>query len=76
MTVREALDGVVDEAFRRQSFGPIEHLFQREEIALAEHRRAVAERVRLEQRWRAVQAALAYECGEMRMPLPTHRHRN
>ena len=46
-----------DEAFRRQSFGPIKHLFRREEIALAAYRKAAADRARLEHRWHAVRAA-------------------
>lgn len=65
MTVREALDSVLDEAFRRQSFAPIEHLFQREETAVAEYQHAAAELARAEQRWCAVRAALAYECEIM-----------
>lgn len=66
MTVREALDSVLDEAFRRQSFGPIEHLLEREETAVAEYRQAAAELARAEQRWCAVRAALAYESKIMR----------
>jgi hypothetical protein len=61
MTVREALDSVLDEAFRRQSFGPIERLLEREETALAEYQQAAAKLARAEQRWCAVRAALAYE---------------
>lgn len=76
MTVRETLDGVLDEAFRRQSFGPIKHLFRREEIALAAYRKAAADRARLEHRWHAVRAALEYECDLMRASPPSHRLRN
>ena len=35
MTLRESLDRVLDEAFRRQSFGPLKGLFRVEEMALA-----------------------------------------
>jgi hypothetical protein len=76
MTVRETLDGVLDEAFRRQSFGPIKHLFRREEIALAAYRKAAADRARLEHRWHAVRAALEYECDLMTTSPPSHRLRN
>jgi hypothetical protein len=51
MTVRETLDSVLDAAFHRQSFGPIEYLFRREETALAEHQRAAAELTRPKHRW-------------------------
>ncbi|ANY83580.1 hypothetical protein BB934_35580 (plasmid) [Microvirga ossetica] len=76
MTIREALDHVLDEAFRRQSFAPLEHLFRREEMALEDYDETVWQMARAEQRWGAVLLALAQECDLMRAGPPTDRRVN
>jgi hypothetical protein len=74
MTVRESLDRVLDDAYRRRCFGPLEHLFQHEEAALAEYGRLTARLAAAEERWCAVRAALAYEREAMTSgPVPRHR---
>lgn len=73
MTIRESPDRVLDDAFRRQSFGPLEHLFHEEETALEEYRRLVERLVSAEAQWFAVQAALAYE-REMMLSVSVPRH--
>ena len=63
MTIRDALDQVLDEAFRRQSFAPLEHLFRREEMALEDYDETVWQMARAQQRWGSVLLALAQEHG-------------
>lgn len=73
MTVREALDRVLDEAFRQQSFAPLEYLFRREELALDDYQETVRQAARVQQHWGAVLLALAHECDPMRMGAGTDR---
>jgi hypothetical protein len=74
MAIRESLDRVLDDAFRRQCFGPLEHLFQKEEAAMAEYGRLAARLAAAEERWCAVRAALAYERDLLASgPVPRHR---
>jgi hypothetical protein len=73
MTIRERLDGVLDDAFRRQSFRPLEHLFREEEAALKAYKHSAARLAAAEERWLAVQAALAYERRMMSGSVPRHR---
>ena len=61
----ESLDRVLDDAFQRQSFGPLEHLFIEEETALEEYRTLVERLAGAKDRWFAVQAALAHEVAMM-----------
>jgi hypothetical protein len=70
MAVRETLDRVLDEAFRRQSFAPLEHLFRREEMALGRYDGALRQMAQARQRWNAVLAAFAHECHVMGSDLP------
>ena len=72
MTIRESLDRVLDDAFQRQSFGPLEHLFIEEETALEEYRHLVERLAGAKERWFAVQAALAYERAMMSDSVPRH----
>ena len=76
MTIRDALDHVLDEAFRRQSFAPLEHFFRREEVALEDYDETVWQMVRAEQHWSAVLLALAQECDLMRAGPATDRRLN
>ena len=73
MTIRERLDGVLDDAFRGQSFGPLEDLFRKEEAALEAYKHSAARLATAEERWLAVQAALAYERRMMSGSVPRHR---
>ena len=76
MTIREALDHVLDEAFRRQSFAPLEHLFRREEMALENYDETVWQMARAEQHWSAVLLAFAQECDLIRVGPPAVRRMN
>jgi hypothetical protein len=60
-SIRETLDQAVELAYRQQSFRPINTLFSEEEAALAAYEQAVADLTEAEERWCAVNAALAYE---------------
>ncbi|HEV2566568.1 MAG TPA: hypothetical protein VGU19_15960 [Microvirga sp.] len=74
MTIRETLDRVLDVAFRRRSFGPLEHLFRDEEAAMEAYELLAARLAAAEERWIALQAALAHE-REMMLSDPVPRHR-
>ena len=76
MTLRESLDRVLDEAFRRQSFGPLKGLFRVEEMALAEYERTAGALAQAVDRWNAVQTALACESHLMRSDLSAPHLRN
>jgi hypothetical protein len=74
MSVRESLDRVLDDAFRRQSFRPLEHLFREEEVAMEAYGRLAMRLAAAKERWLAVQAALALEREAMTSG-PFLRHR-
>ncbi|EIM25379.1 hypothetical protein [Microvirga lotononidis] len=61
MTLREALDGALEEALQRQSFAPLEHLFGAEEAAMAACERLAAALAAAEQRCVLLRVALAHE---------------
>jgi hypothetical protein len=61
MSIRESLEQVLDHAYREQSFGPLDHLFTKEEAALALYEQAAAKLTEAEERWCALRVALAYE---------------
>jgi hypothetical protein len=65
MSVRETLDHVLDEAFLRQSFSPLAHLFREEEAALAVYEDAAVALARAEEWWSAVRGALTLELDLM-----------
>lgn len=60
-TVRETLSHVLEIAYQQQSFGPLNRLFDEEEIALGVYEQAVARVKAVEERWSAMSLALVYE---------------
>jgi hypothetical protein len=73
MTIRERLDRVLDDAFRRQSFGPLEHLFRAEEAALEAYEHSAAKLAAAKARRCAIRTALAQEREMMSGPIPRCR---
>jgi hypothetical protein len=59
--IRETLGQTVDLAYEQQSFGPLGTLFDDEEAALAVYEQAVSTLADAEERWFALNAALARE---------------
>jgi hypothetical protein len=59
--IRETLGQAVDLAYEQQSFGPLGTLFDDEEAALAVYEQAVSTLADAEERWFALNAALARE---------------
>ncbi|RDI57195.1 hypothetical protein DES45_107112 [Microvirga subterranea] len=74
MALRETLDQALEQAYRQQSFGPLEHLFRQEETALAACEALAARLAGAEERWCLMRAALALERA-LAAPgaLPRHR---
>ena len=60
-TIRETLDQVLEIAYQKQTFGPLNRLFDEEEAALAAHERATAMVSEAEGRLSALNTALAFE---------------
>jgi hypothetical protein len=59
--IREELEQALDHAYREQSFGPLDPLFSKEEVALTRYEQAVARLTEAEERWCTLRVALAYE---------------
>lgn len=74
--VRSQLDQVLNLAYQQQSFGPLNTLFDEEEVALAIYQRAVVKLTEAEERWCALRVALAYERELMRKAQPSRRQLN
>jgi hypothetical protein len=60
-TIRETLDQALDLAYQKQSFGPLNNLFDEEEAALASYEQSLVKVRETEGRWAAMSLALAYE---------------
>jgi hypothetical protein len=75
-SVREELVQVLDHASRKQSFGPLDPLFTKEEGALAQFEQAAAKLTEAEERWCALRVALAYEEKLMQEGRPSRRQLN
>jgi predicted nucleic acid-binding Zn-ribbon protein len=71
-SIRERLDRVLDDAFSKGSFRPIEDLFREEEAALARHEAAMARLAAARERCAGLRLALASEREQMRRPDPRH----
>jgi hypothetical protein len=73
-TIRKMLGQAVDLAYEQQSFGPLNALFDEEEVALAVYEQGVFSLAEAEERWFALRAALAYEKERMAAgPMPRGR---
>ena len=59
--IRGKLNQVLELAYQQQSFGPLNALFDKEELALAAYQRAVDDLAHAEERMCALRAALDYE---------------
>ena len=75
-SIRTKLEQVLDHAYREQSFGPLDHLFSKEEAALVEYEQACSKLTEAEERWCALRVALAYEEKLMRQGHPLRRQLN
>jgi len=60
-TIRESLGQVLETAYRQQSFGPLNNLFDEEEAALELYGQSVAKVREMERRWSAMSLALVHE---------------
>jgi len=60
-TIRETLGQVLEIAYRQQSFGPLNDLFDEEEAALELYEQSVAEMKKMERRWSAMSLAFVHE---------------
>jgi uncharacterized protein YifE (UPF0438 family) len=70
------LERALDHAYREQSFGRLDPLFTREEVALALYEQAAAKLTKAEERWCALRVALAYERELMQERQPSHKQLN
>jgi hypothetical protein len=73
-SVREELVQALDHAYRKQSFGPLDPLFTKEEDALALYEQAAAKLTEAEERWCALRVALAYEEKLIREGKPSQKN--
>ena len=64
-TIRETLDLVLETAYQKQTFGPLNRLFDEEEAALAAQELAIAMVSEAERRVSALTTALAFENGRI-----------
>ena len=64
-TIRETLDLVLETAYQKQTFGPLNRLFDEEEAALAAQELAIAMVSEAERRVSALSTALAFENGRI-----------
>ena len=60
-TIRETLDQVLEIAYEKQTFGPLNRLFDEEEAALATHEQSIAVVNEAETRLSALSTALSFE---------------
>jgi hypothetical protein len=74
--IREELEQALHHAYREQSFGPLDPLFSKEEVALTRYEQAVAKLNEAEERWCALRVALAYETSLMQEGQPSRRQLN
>ena len=59
-SIRSSVGEAIDEAFRIQSFEPIQHLLEQEEAAVTSYQAAMTRLLAAEQRWYEVSAALGH----------------
>jgi len=64
-TIRETLDLVLETAYQKQTFGPLNRLFDEEEAALAAQELAIAMVREADRRVSALSTALAFENGRI-----------
>ena len=74
--IRKELEQALNHAYQEQSFGPLDPLFSREEVALTRYEQAVAKLTEAEERWCTLRVALAYEEKLMVGGQPSRRQLN
>ena len=74
--VRSKLGQVLNLAYQQQLFGPLDTLFDEEEVALTIYERALAKLSEAEERWCALRVALAYEKRLMQDEQPSRQKLN
>jgi hypothetical protein len=75
-SVHKKLEQALAHAYREQSFGRLNPLFTKEEVALALYEQAAAKLTEAEERWCALRVALAYERELMLEGQPSRKRLN
>jgi hypothetical protein len=75
-SIHKKLEQALDHAYQAQSFGRLDPLFSKEEVALALYEQAAAKLTEAEERWCALRVALAYERELMLEGQPSRKRLN